>query len=354
MRDAGHFIRIGTKHGDHKFYEYDGIEVCEGIDTLLINKMLAEERFDYIFTQWDIWLLYEKRQYPKSKWIAYIPIDTERIADALAEVAANVGTAIAMSKHGKRELDGLGLADVRYAPHGFDDKVFRILPEGRSAFRSGLGLTDENFVIGSVGLNYGDDRKGFIPLMLAFKEFHERHPEARLYLHTNANDRMTIEGGINYHKIVRHLGIQHWTYWPDQAALYFNRIDPPFLAEIYNGMDVFCLPTKGEGFGIPIIEAQACGVPVATTATTSGPELTRTGWLIEVDGDCREWMATGTWRLAPRPSKILAALEAAHEAWCEGRMDREATRAAIIDYSWDAVWETHWLPFWRDMEAKLG
>jgi hypothetical protein len=43
-------------------------------------------------------------------------------------------------------------------------------------------------------LNYGDDRKGFIQLMKAFKSFHEDHPEARLYLHTLANHRLQAAG----------------------------------------------------------------------------------------------------------------------------------------------------------------
>ena len=33
------------------------------------------------------------------------------------------------------------------------------------------------------------------------------------------------------------------------------------MVDIYNMMDVFALPTAGEGFGIPTIEAMACGKP---------------------------------------------------------------------------------------------
>jgi glycosyltransferase involved in cell wall biosynthesis len=45
------------------------------------------------------------------------------------------------------------------------------------------------------------------------------------------------------------------------------------LVDIYNMMDVFALPTAGEGFGIPTIEAMSCGKPVVITNYTTGFEL---------------------------------------------------------------------------------
>jgi glycosyltransferase involved in cell wall biosynthesis len=45
------------------------------------------------------------------------------------------------------------------------------------------------------------------------------------------------------------------------------------LNEIYNLMDVFLLTTSGEGFGIPIIEAMSCQIPVLATDYTTTPEL---------------------------------------------------------------------------------
>jgi len=116
-----------------------------------------------------------------------------------------------------------------------------------------------------------------------------------------------------------------------------------------------CLATKGEGFGLPLIEAQACGIPVVTTATTSGPELCKTGWLIDVDADDRFWIGTETWRLEPRPSSILAALEKAHMAWRSNLWPEEKAnaQAKVAEYSWDAVWEKYWLPVLKEMEKRL-
>ncbi|GKX67815.1 glycosyltransferase family 4 protein [Inconstantimicrobium mannanitabidum] len=45
------------------------------------------------------------------------------------------------------------------------------------------------------------------------------------------------------------------------------------LVRLYNGADVFIYPSIFEGFGLPVIEAMACGTPVITSNTTSLPEV---------------------------------------------------------------------------------
>jgi glycosyltransferase involved in cell wall biosynthesis len=45
------------------------------------------------------------------------------------------------------------------------------------------------------------------------------------------------------------------------------------LVALYNGADAFVFPTLYEGFGLPVLEAMACGVPVVTTRAASVPEV---------------------------------------------------------------------------------
>ena len=42
---------------------------------------------------------------------------------------------------------------------------------------------------------------------------------------------------------------------------------------LYNAADLFVFPSLSEGFGIPPIEAMACGTPVVTSNVTSLPEV---------------------------------------------------------------------------------
>jgi glycosyltransferase involved in cell wall biosynthesis len=45
------------------------------------------------------------------------------------------------------------------------------------------------------------------------------------------------------------------------------------LPVLYNLAEVFVLPSHWEGFGLPILEAMACGTPVIASNRTSLPEI---------------------------------------------------------------------------------
>jgi glycosyltransferase involved in cell wall biosynthesis len=58
-----------------------------------------------------------------------------------------------------------------------------------------------------------------------------------------------------------------------QDILFTGFVDDEDLPELYCGADLFVFPSLFEGFGIPIIEAMASGIPVACSNVSSMPEV---------------------------------------------------------------------------------
>jgi len=67
-------------------------------------------------------------------------------------------------------------------------------------------------------------------------------------------------------RMARELGIEEYVVTPGWIA----EEDLPL---VYAAADVFVYPSRYEGFGLPVLEAMACGTPVVTTDATSIPEL---------------------------------------------------------------------------------
>jgi alpha-1,3-rhamnosyl/mannosyltransferase len=57
------------------------------------------------------------------------------------------------------------------------------------------------------------------------------------------------------------------------------------LAALYSGADVFVFPSIHEGFGLPVIEAMACGAPVICSDRSALPEITDGAAILVDPGD---------------------------------------------------------------------
>lgn len=68
------------------------------------------------------------------------------------------------------------------------------------------------------------------------------------------------------------------------------------MPSVYAGAAAFCYPSRYEGFGLPVLEAMACGAPVLTTTATSLPEVAGDAGLL-VDPDDVHGMRLGLARV---------------------------------------------------------
>jgi glycosyltransferase involved in cell wall biosynthesis len=112
---------------------------------------------------------------------------------------------------------------------------------------------------------------------------------------------------------------------------------------MYSAADVFMLPSRGEGFGLPIVEAQACGTPVIVTDFSSMPELTFAGWKVPTTGHAAPWLNTGCLHAQVDVGKLADAIQAAYDARGDATLRKEA-RAGAMKYDTDTVFRRYMMP----------
>jgi glycosyltransferase involved in cell wall biosynthesis len=153
-------------------------------------------------------------------------------------------------------------------------------PERLSRFRTKYGLSRR--VVLFVGLI--EPRKNLATLVQAFASLKSLHGDFCLVL---AGDYGW--GCQDVLASVRRYGIENHVLFP-------GFIPDGELPELYNLADVFVYPSLYEGFGLPVLEAMACGVPVVTSNVSSMPEVVGEAGLL-VDPRSVEELAQGIRRV---------------------------------------------------------
>jgi len=86
-----------------------------------------------------------------------------------------------------------------------------------------------------------------------------------------AEEKLVIAGIPSYGKEEVYEAARASPYTQD--IIFVNYVAVPDLAAIYSGATALVYPSLHEGFGLPIVEAMACGTPVVASDVTSLPEI---------------------------------------------------------------------------------
>jgi glycosyltransferase involved in cell wall biosynthesis len=255
-----------------------------------------------------------------------------------------------MSQFGKQMFENVGI-EAEYIPHAIEKTfkpTFKITTADNEKItgREFIGIGEDKFVVGMNAANKGivPNRKAFGENLLAFSMFAQKHDDAILYLHT---DYLCAAGGINLMDLIQAVGLQKHQYKFIDPYLYRTALSQEIVSATYTAMDVLLGVSMGEGFGIPTIEAQACGTRVIVSDFAASTELVGEGWLV----DCQPYWdpMQRAFFTTPLIPSIVDALEKAYQ---KGRSRSQQAIDFALLYDADTIFESHWKPVLNKLLTK--
>jgi glycosyltransferase involved in cell wall biosynthesis len=280
-----------------------GVDLLHGM--ALVGPMVGA--CPVVITVHDLSFLFYPRSFPASKRL-YLRAFTGMSVRRARRV-------IAISENTKRDVVqqyGISPDRVDRIYYGIDP-IFRPLPAGQVAeFRSQRGLP-ERFVL-FVGTL--EPRKNVVRLIEAYAQLRDNCPP------------LLLVGGKGwlYDEIFARVGELDLT----DKVRFVGYVAGKELPWWYNAADLFVYPSLYEGFGLPPLEAMACGAPVITSSVSSLPEVVGEAGLL-VDPDDVQALAEAMERVLA-DSHLREAMRAAGLAQAGRFSWQEAARRTVETY----------------------
>src|SRR3990167_3995825 len=247
---------------------------------------------DIVWTLTDIWACHYLFDYPKKwpwQWVRHITLDTENVIPWWADTIKKTDVPIAFSKMGLHLMRKMGVEWGTYIPHGVNVSAFKPAADGeKEKLRANLKTMDvtngqmrgprarpalgpDDFVISCVAHN--QFRKNLDVLVRAFARFSHKNPQANAKLVMHCQPKAGL--GWDLPMLFQKYGVDGSVFL---TSLNAEMLSDVFVSEakirdLYAMSDVHCLLTGGEGFGIPIVEAMASGIPNICTSWTTPKEF---------------------------------------------------------------------------------
>lgn len=121
----------------------------------------------------------------------YSPIDTWPVNAQECGILGRADKVFVPSRWGSEVLKMSGV-DNQYIPYGYESSEIYFSAENRKTFRDSLGITEDTFLIGMIGVHYKvPDRKGYTFAFEAISNFVRNHPgeDIKAYIKTELKTR---------------------------------------------------------------------------------------------------------------------------------------------------------------------
>lgn len=240
-----------------------------GFDKFL--KLLTQLQPAVCFVLNDIWIAmdYNKqiveynKMFPdnKTQFVLYTPIDAENIKRDFIDQVTEFDHIVTYTEFGKEQLLIGGMSKkIHVIPHGVDLTKFRRMD--KQSVKKAMKMGANDFIVLNVSRN--QPRKRLDMFFFIFAEWVKRYnlPEnVRTYYHGALQDY-----GIDILQWCEYLGIKNRLAISRPDLTPTNGLTDEQMNMVYNSADVFFTTSAAEGWGLPVAEAMAVGVPCVLPA----------------------------------------------------------------------------------------
>jgi len=210
-------------------------------------------------------------------------VETDRCNPEWIDAANRMSIIIVPSEHVKRTLTESG--NIRVPVHVIGEWYIPEVDDVNSKIDLNLS-TSFNFLIISqmTAQNTNDDRKNILDTLKWMLDVFKDDKDVGIILKTNFGRGTKIDRKFTQDTVVKFINQHRKSQFPKIHLIHGN-LTSSEIAGLYRHPTVKCLVnlTRGEGFGLPILEAAASGLPVITTNWSGHLDFMKMGKFVPVD-----------------------------------------------------------------------
>jgi glycosyltransferase involved in cell wall biosynthesis len=325
-------VKSGDIHGFSRVFEImakvePDVIVMLNDPQVALHFLLGNKEFDPV----DLLLRYRPILY-------YVPVDGTNMPPRWYSVLPKITNVVAMSRHGQQYFK-----PSKLVYHGIDTDLWWPIWEKPKVTTTGIEIKDSGdakeafgfprdcFLVGRVDTNSG--RKDYAALVKALWPFMERHPETRAHFHC---EDQGPTAGLRFQAM-----LSRYNHKVDSMRFHFPGLHTSFegwaqqdLNVLYSAFDIFVSTSRGEGFGLTLLEAAACGIPIIAQDVSAIPEVVGPGGILLKPRDLLTTPA-GQDNWLPDIPAFSAAIEKLYRSPERRRSLGEAGAAHAKTLSWD-------------------
>ncbi|QIZ71962.1 glycosyltransferase family 4 protein [Oxynema aestuarii] len=257
----------------------------------------------------------------------------------LSEILDRTNTLIITPSNWSREgflRSGAPGDRVTVVPHGVDPNLYHPVSEDeRESLRRQLGW-DGQFIFLNIGAMTAE--KGIAPLLFAFAQIAETHPQARLVL--KGSDAIYSSDESIRRVCEKTLDRRQAEIVRDRLIYIGTTLSASAIVRLYRAADVYVAPYLAEGFNLTVLEAIACGLPVICTRGGPTDDFTRPEFTWYIESQLETITKFGDLRYARSPNwdSLIALMERAI-ASPEFRLQARSSGPAFVGdrFTWRRV-----------------